>query len=120
MRGHAIGVSYDHLEAVQQPTEVDIAWAAGFLEGEGSFYSGRGSQYVSATQVNAEPLGKMKRLFGGSVYLRGARGNSQEYFLWRVSGSKARGLMFKLFPLLSEKRQGQIRKALGEKEPTEE
>ncbi len=66
-------------------TACELAWAAGFLDGEGSFCLSRtpraGSSRgrfsylvaVSATQVNRLPLDVLRSLFGGSIYERRAR-----------------------------------------------
>lgn len=99
----------------------DLAWAAGFLEGEGSFHStssiAAGKRYhhqrVAAVQVDSEPLAKLLRLFGGRISLIKPRGNSKESFYWTVNGNRARGIMLTLFPLLSERRQQQIRVAMS-------
>lgn len=55
----------------------EIAWAAGFLEGEGWFaYRGsRGGQptdkmRVGAGQVNREPLERLQRMYGGRLHKR--------------------------------------------------
>lgn len=52
----------------------DVAWIAGFLEGEGDFSyvpahgkSHGGTQKVRATQVNREPLVRLAYLLGGAV-----------------------------------------------------
>lgn len=105
-------------KATKSPTSRDLEWAAGFLEGEGSFLynhnrktlsNGRkkdtGTQEVSATQVHtSEPLNKLQALFGGTV-----RGED-----WRVTGPRARGVMMTLYPLVSSRRKEQIRRALSE------
>lgn len=112
--------SSKQFEAAQTPTTADLHWAAGFLEGEGTFHSqdngrNRFSQVVSATQVESEPLAKMLVLFGGTLRQYGpyARNkNSNPYWLWTTSGARARGIAMTLYPLLSVKRQEQIEKML--------
>jgi hypothetical protein len=99
----------------------DLEWAAGFLEGEGSFCStssvDKGRRYyherVICTQVDSEPVDRLARLFGGRVALSPARGNSKESFIWQVGGAKARGIMMTLFVLMTERRQQQIIKTLS-------
>lgn len=47
----------------------DIAWAAGFLEGEGWFgYTKTGYAIVEAKQVEQKPLVKLYHLFEGALY----------------------------------------------------
>src|SRR5262249_16159364 len=50
----------------------DLRWAAGFLEGEGSF-SCRSSLQVCATQVQTWPLERLRDLFGGAISTNGRR-----------------------------------------------
>jgi hypothetical protein len=49
------------------PTPADWAWAAGFLEGEGSFVDSGTSPRVYAPQKDPEALERLLALFGGSV-----------------------------------------------------
>ena len=101
-------------KATVSPTTRDLEWAAGFLEGEGCF----SKSHASAIQVNPEPIGRLMKLFGGSVLIRwrgkDTRGyKRQEARVWSTSGARARGVMMTLYSLLTEKRKGQIREALG-------
>lgn len=111
--------SHERLAATGSPTIRDLEWAAGFLEGEGSFaYMKGGTQRVRASQVNSEPLARLKKIFGGSISYEPSRtqketGNKKaDCFAWAISGARARGVMLTLFPLLSEKRQDQITAAM--------
>lgn len=56
---------------------VQLGWAAGFLEGEGSFTNG-GSPCVSAGQVQREPLERLSALFGGRISQRAPKGVWQQ------------------------------------------
>lgn len=55
------------------PTEADVAWCAGFLDGEGSFLlskvtgTDRRKATISADQIEREPLDKLARTIGGTV-----------------------------------------------------
>ncbi len=86
----------------------DLYWAAGFLEGEGSFLAHTGCCRVSANQVQRQPLERLAFLFGGSI-----RYHKNKIWVWRINGTWARGVMMTLFGLMSFKRKGQIRKALS-------
>lgn len=103
--------------------ENELFWAAGFLEGEGCFYSpdhSGGSFSISASQTKTrEPLDRLLRLFGGCVCLASKEStrkkghNTQDCFVWRIAGSpavKAAGL---LLPILSERRQEQVINSLS-------
>lgn len=91
-------------------TTIEIAWAAGFLEGEGGFVACRNktsSFTISAVQVQREPLERLLRLFGG--HLKGY--HRKKYGLihrWTVNGSHAVSVGFTIFPFMSVKRKAQI------------
>lgn len=95
--------------ALQRPTLRDLSWAAGFLEGEGSFFKSNKSEYVQADQVQQEPLLRLKILFGGTI--RDPVSYSPA-FRWSISGPRARGVMLTLFTMLSPRRKEQIKRAL--------
>lgn len=103
--------------ATIRPRIRDLAWAAGFLEGEGSFSAGkRTSTYVVASQVNREPLDKLRALFGGSMLFRHHRRRNPSwspFYRWQVGGARAIGVILTLWPMLSQKRREQAREALN-------
>lgn len=97
------------------PSTIDIAWTAGFLEGEGSFTPGgygakRGScPWVSAAQVQAEPLERLKQFFGGSIsWPKEVKPKRQQCGHWVLSASRAAGLMMTLYLMMSPRRKSQI------------
>jgi len=48
---------------------LDIAWVAGFLEGEGNFHADElRSVSISASQVQRAPLERLQALFGVAFY----------------------------------------------------
>ena len=96
------------------PTSRDLEWAAGFLEGEGCFKANNNRcEIIEASQVNPEPLGKLLVLFGGRVrHKPQPTATSNDFWVWVVSGPRARGIMLTLYPLLSVKRQQQVEIAL--------
>lgn len=97
-------------------TTKDIAWAAGFLEGEGSFtvgYKKSSPSYhgmrVSAPQVQLAPLERLQRIFGGSIYpLKLER----KINTWQCTGERAVGVMMTIYTLMSPKRKEQIKHCL--------
>jgi hypothetical protein len=101
--------------ATASPTVADIAWAAGFLEGEGNFdinhrkLGKHASHVVRATQKNLEPLYRLQRFLGGSITTRRKDG----YGEWRTYGVRARGIMLTLFSFLSAKKRSNVVAALG-------
>jgi len=100
--------------ATKRITLKALAWAAGFLEGEGSF-SQRYNR-VTASQVNREPLDLLAALFGGTVRLRKDRTErnwiQQPIHQWDVCGVRGRGVMLTLYMFMSARRQAQIRNGL--------
>jgi hypothetical protein len=114
-------IPYDR-ESVPRASEIattcELFWAAGFIEGEGSFIPGTGiSPLICVPQVNREPLERLQRIFGGSIRPRPSKWQQnpqwQDQYLWRVGGCRATGIALTLYCLMSEKRQAQIRVSLA-------
>lgn len=97
--------------ALITPSTVDLAWAAGFLEGEGSFIATKHakSHMVSAPQMHREPLDRLAKYFGGTVAIRA---KSHTPFAWQIYGARARGVMMTLYSFMTVKRKQQILSAL--------
>ena len=111
--------------AILHPSVQDIAWAAGFLEGEGCFGRTGGKCRGSGERINVgqrsmEPLERLLALFGGSIRwqhqvtrnLIKQDGLSPHMPYWGVYGSRARGVMMTVYPFMSNRRKEAIRKAL--------
>lgn len=93
---------------------VDLAWAAGFLEGEGSFVRKNvkgGTVTISCPQVDAEPLERLRQSFGGSITLAHPPGRNA-IRTWRVHGHNAASVMMTLYGLMSARRRERIRECL--------
>jgi LAGLIDADG endonuclease len=99
--------------------ETDIAWAAGFIDGEGSlniqhlkkhwtrkrdgkllYYSYFVLQLM-ASQKSEEPLCKLQELFGGTILKRKYCGVG----IWAIQGPKAAFAISKMLPYLTTKRE---------------
>lgn len=103
----------------------DLHWAAGFLEGEGTFVAIAGKRAngmlrasfnlsVNAAQNEVEPLEKLQRIFGGNLYRNTRNGKSPNLInRWYLNGRSGAALMMTLWTLLSAKRRGQIEDALA-------
>jgi hypothetical protein len=96
----------------------ELYWAAGFIEGEGHFRmtSLRSSPAILVTQVQREPLERLKKLYGGQIHVKDSRKynpSASSAYEWSIGGGKAAGLIFTLFKLMSPKRKKQIGKALA-------
>jgi hypothetical protein len=97
-------------KAVRTPTMLDIAWAAGIYEGEGSIAA---SSSVTVTQKDPYLLRKLQDLFGGAIY---SNTNRRGAHAWCVSGTRARGFIYTIFTFLSPRRRRQVRDAYGVRE----
>ena len=93
----------------------DLAWAAGFMDGEGSFYTrtprsrGRTSRQliVSAAQTDPRPLEKLKSMFGGSISGPYRRKNStKDIWQWQVGSFMfCQAIIAALWPFMKVKRE---------------
>jgi enoyl reductase-like protein len=83
---------------------VDVAWAAGFLDGEGHFGARSNGPALEAVQVKTDaPLRRLQRLFGGSIT---KRGGDHPAFVWRLHGqADTRLALLMLIPHLVVKRR---------------
>ena len=98
-----------------------VAWAAGFLEGEGSFHVWRrkNGQYprVKASQNEREPLERLVTIFGGTINVERHAGsdrpNRKTIWYWSLTGKKAVPVMEAVLPFMSARRRVQIFVALG-------
>jgi hypothetical protein len=102
---------------VQQdnPQQADVAYAAGFFDGEGSmaFYVGSGSNRkgivfaVSVWQSELEVLDWFKKTFGGGVYRRPNAGHgkssNKSAAEWRMTGHGAAQFLGLIQPYLKVK-----------------
>jgi hypothetical protein len=101
--------------AIVKPSELDLAWAAGFMDGEGCFtlsvntgkqdWNRRPS--MSASQVRILPIAKLQAMFGGKVRNAGAvhNGTSQNHFQWQLSTREMAVVIPWLMPYLTVKRE---------------
>ena len=103
---------------------LDIAWAAGFFEGEGSFHSPRATKprldgtrgrvaVMSISQVQLEPLERFRRFFGGYIYFRKRKHNKdgrwKDFYVWSLRRTKAAALTMTFWVFLSERRRAQAK-----------
>lgn len=111
--------------ATVSPDRASLTWAAGFLEGEGSFTRSGGKpgkfglgpscERITCRQIQRWPLDKLQALFGGSITLVRPKTNPisvKPIWNWNISGARARGVIYTLFTFMSPARKQQIRNAL--------
>lgn len=99
-------------EIMQGLKKLDLAWAAGFFDGEGSVVVWHkpavkvcaGKVYnlrVSVGCTDLEPIEKLKYLFGGKIYYRKPlRANWKGCHIWHLSSKQAKGFLGLVLPFL--------------------
>lgn len=99
-----------------------LAYAAGYLEGEGCFTPKRRSGssvglLIQASSTDVEPIRWLHEQYGGSMRGPYAKSNprDKEQYSWSLQGDPAGDLMRKLKPLMSRRRQAAIQFALDER-----
>lgn len=97
--------------------EKDLHWLAGLLEGEGSFCKGTPRQpNVPSVSVNMKDYDIIKRvadIFGNSVtFVKSRNPKHSDTYRTMIRSKPAIELMILLKPLMGERRQIQIQKAI--------
>lgn len=92
-----------------------LAWAAGFIDGDGCFCLFRGhssghravrSVSVSAANNSVAPLEELQSLFGGRLFIARQTSAGNDHWQWHVSGAKnCRTVISQLLPYLVEKKE---------------
>jgi hypothetical protein len=97
----------------QTYSKLDIAWAAGFYEGEGCIYTPKkhlGTQ-LSVAQKESECLERLQMIFRFGTIDPPGKGNT--CYRWRVTSfERVQAVIAMLWPWLSERRRVQARDAL--------
>jgi len=100
------------LDATKAPTALDVAWAAGIYEGEGSCVAGgtKGKSFsVTVTQKDPELLYRLRDFFGGGIKLYNV-GDQRRFqcYCWAICGDRARAFLGTIYPFLTARRKAQI------------
>lgn len=112
----------DSLDAIRVPGEPEIAFFAGFFEGEGSATPSRKyeSLSVKVNQKDPEMLYRMRELWGGSVKFWVTRNKKASptfegyeswrnpIYQWTITGDRARLFLRQIYPFLSSRRKAQV------------
>jgi hypothetical protein len=93
---------------------LDIAWTAGFFEGEGCVSAAPHKISVRVSQVQREPLERLQAMFGGKIYRfeQVDRGVLRHYHRWDLNSGDAVGFMMTIYRFMSPKRKQQMRTTL--------
>lgn len=93
---------------------VDTAWAAGVLEGEGSFVRrSKNSCAISCEMTDLDILVRLQGLFGGSIYeVRKRKDHWKDCWVWRLNGANAVPVMRAILPFMGVRRTARIESLL--------
>jgi len=98
------------------PNQVDLAWVAGYLEGEGCFsVDKRLSRYVRV-QVTSADLDVLERFMSivKIGYIHEKRTGGRRYWCWACTRRRdAVALMEAVYPFLGQRRQKRIRELIS-------
>ena len=75
------------------PRDADLAWAAGFIDGEGCVaVDSRKSPRITVSNTDRRPLDRLQELLGGTICVHG-RGNPEKghrpSWVWAVHGGRS-------------------------------
>lgn len=96
--------------------DIDYAWAAGFIDGEGylalqPIHKRRSDGFVNrkprieVSQIDLEPLEKLKDIFGGYVLKLVKRENRRQAYRWEIVGAEnVKSTLEKILPYLTVKK----------------
>src|SRR4051812_26332323 len=105
-------------------SSIDLAWAAGFFDGEGTFSDIRGSPGASIAQVSLECLDIFAQCVGagtikGPIAKATAQMNRQPQYIYYAYGPRARQVFSLMWPWLGPYKRSQgLRRGLAE--PTDQ
>lgn len=94
----------------------ELAWAAGFFDGEGCADIARNSQQkeylrLVVRQKDRRPLERFQAAVGGVGAIHGPYSRGNPCPCWKVVGSRAEQVAKLLWPYLSEPKREQLRRA---------
>lgn len=85
-------------------TPTELAYLAGFFDGEGSIGTAGGSLCVRITNTYRPTLERFQRAFGGSIDVHNSGDEKTRLsWVWRVYGEKAQAVLVAIEPYLVEK-----------------
>jgi hypothetical protein len=98
-----------------------LQWLAGLLEGEGSFFAGPPSKPngagISIEMVDRDVIEKVAQIFQTTLVECGLRQHWQQTYRAQLRGRRAIELMTELRPIMSQRRQQQIDRAVASFRP---
>lgn len=111
------GLARAKVDATQPLADVDAAWLAGLLEGEGCFTGKGGSLAIQLNMVDRDVLERVAKIVGAKrvrgPYRYSGRPTSQPYYSWTLYGESARAVMRRILPFMGARRSAKIRSLLA-------
>lgn len=101
--------------SVFTPPTITLPWVAGYLEGEGSFSFNSTTQQLTVACTDLDVLEGVKKFIGaGNIYAlpNNCPDKHKNVWRWGVYGQNARNLMTEVYPMMGNRRQFQIRRAM--------
>ncbi len=93
-------------------TDIDIAWLAGLVEGDGNISVNGCSLTIRIKMTDHDIILRAAALLGGNVYPATVADGRRDQWLTQVKGTTAAGWAMTLYPWLGIRRRQQVREAL--------
>jgi hypothetical protein len=101
--------------------QFEVAWAAGFIEGEGNIRFDRYSLAVRVAQVDPAPLCRLVELWGGKMDLKEPDDpRHQPTWYWACAAGTVRQCLTEIIPFLSGRKLQHALVALGQRDLMDE
>ena len=84
----------------------EIAYFAGFFDGEGSIGIYKKKYVVCVVQCDPRPLNRMKEIWGGNIYVQTKmKATHRSKYIWQTHGLEARPFLSDVLPFLRVKKE---------------
>ena len=94
--------SKEPLKPISKLTPADLAWAAGFIDGEGTFGGQNSGFRLSAFNTHYESIKKLQNLFGGPIKIKPQNDKTKKHwktcYVWSVSTLQAKDVIEAMLP----------------------
>ena len=94
--------SNEPLKPIDRLTPAELAWAAGFIDGEGSFHGEKHGLRLHAFNTHRKSVEKLQKLFGGPIKVKTQNDETKKHwktcYVWSVSTLQARDAIKAMLP----------------------
>jgi hypothetical protein len=98
-------------QKIREMSEVEVAWMAGLLEGEGYFARHQGLPRIQLQMTDFDIIERAKEITGGCGSISKAtdpRGGRKQAKRWELTGERAAILMERILPHMGSRRAEKI------------